>query len=139
MEKKSFQVALVTAILSSLQLDDQIIRTEAWSPETVSGTGTVTVEISKWVQAAPNVHAWIVDLSVLGMTFSSEDPDKSIIKKMHEDCLRSCTSLPSNFFVLPEGASIAGILPVKNSELRENEDQFMFTVDFGLAIVNTPF
>lgn len=139
MDKKSFQAALVTAILSSLQLDDQIIRTESWSPETVSGTGTVTVEVSKWEQAAPNVHAWIVYFSVLGMTFSSEDPDKTTIQKMHEDCVRSCTALSADFFVLPEGASIAGILPVKNSELRENEDQFMFTVDLGLAIINTPF
>ena len=139
--KSTFQKILISAILERLNLDDNIVKTASWTSETLTGTGTVTAEVTKWEQAAPNMPAWIAFVSVLGMTFHSEDPDKYIIQTMHENCLQCCADFTPDSFVgtLPEGSTVAGILPVKHSEIRENEDQFMFTVDFGLAIVNTPF
>lgn len=139
--KSTFQSLLIAAILDRLPLDDNIVKTASWSDETLVGTGTVTAEVTKWEQASPNISAWVATVSVLGMTFPSEDPDKSIIQTIHENCLRSCAAFTPGHFVgaLPDGAVVAGILPVGHSEIRESEDQFMFTVDFGLAITNTPF
>lgn len=140
MDKENFQKVLCGYILEHLVLTGDIVRVDSFTAASMVGTGTVTCEIGNWLQAAPGAKAWMCNISVLGMTFASEDADKSIIRRCHEDVIASISALSKTFpgYVL-EGAAIAGVTPVTNSALRENEDQFMFTVDFGLAITNTPF
>ena len=56
--KPTFQNTLISAILDRLNLDDNIVKTASWTSETLTGTGTVTAEVTKWEQAAPNMPAW---------------------------------------------------------------------------------
>jgi len=141
----SVESQIVRGFLNALDITTAgVVKTDSFNPEAEpDGRGAVTVEITKKEQANPGLPDWFFSVSVIGMTFASEDPNKEIIRKLFGDVCRSVRNwtpaILSRFLSGLTVVTVAGILPVTNAAIREGSDRFMFTCDFKIAVTDLLF
>lgn len=141
----SIEKQIVRGFLNALDITvEGVVKTDSFNPDTEpDGKGAVTVEITKKEQANPGLPDWFLSVSVIGMTFATEDPDKEIVRTLFGDVCRSVRSwkpsILSGFLSGDFNVNVAGILPVTNAAIREGADRFMFTCDFKIAVTDLVF
>ncbi len=139
---------IVEALLDAIDVryGNGIVKVDCYDPEKITdGRGVITAEVTKVEQCNPGLPDYFVSISVLGLTFSSEDPDKELIRSLFDDAMTALRRLEGetarrNFDLhLPAGARLVGVLPVTNAAIREGEDRHMFTIDRRLVFSDLAF
>lgn len=139
---------IVEALLDAIDVryGDGIVKVDSYDPDKITdGRGVITAEVTKIEQCNPGLPDYFVSVSVLGLSFASEDPDKELIRALFDDAMAALRRLDNetarrNFDLhLPEGARLVGALPVTNAAIREGEDRHMFTIDRQLVFTDLVF
>ncbi len=142
-DNSTFTRDIVAGILARIVLRDAtIVKTDSFlAADAVGGAGVLTAEVTKVEQPNPGLPDYFVSVSVLGQTFASCDADKSIIRAMFDDAMKSVTELTvANCNAAPALVSrseVQGLFPVSSAAIRENPERYMFTIDFRIAVTIT--
>ena len=132
---------LIDGLLSAVSLSDTgIEKRPFYDPETpVSGDGVFICELTNRQQAYPGQPIWFVSVSLLGLTFISDDPQQSIIRQMYTDALRSVQGWTAAGLTTAVGLKIDGILPITTAAIRGTDKDYRFAIDFRLAMSDVSF
>ena len=141
MATTNHETTLINGLLNAVTLTDStIVKTAAYNPEeTINGNGVLTVEITNREQAYPGQPIYFVSVSVMGLTFASEDGQQTRIRQMFDDTLKSVQGWTASTLSTTVGLTIDGILPVTTAAIRGSADRFTFSVDFQIAMSNVTF
>ena len=96
-------------------------------------------ELTNREQPYPGQPIWFISVSLLGLTFASDDPRQEIIRQMYTDTLKSVQGWTPAGLSSTVGLTIDGILPVTTAAIRGSADRFTFAIDFRLAMSGVSF
>ena len=132
---------LIDGLLGAVALSDTgIEKRPFYDPENpVSGAGVLVCELTNREQPYPGQPIYFVSVSLLGLTFASDDPQQSVIRQMYTDTLKSVQGWTAAGLTTSVGLKIDGILPVTAAAIRGNADRYTFAIDFRLAMSDVSF
>lgn len=102
------QQKLLTVILDNLDVTDAD-KVPVYDPDQIqSGKGVVTAEIGKIEPVNPGLPDYRVTVSIMGQTFSVDDPGQNVFFTLAEDCLRSVEAWTPELLASAAGEAIVG-------------------------------
>ena len=132
---------LVKGILDSITLTQEgTCKMDSYDPDSiVTGTGAITCIAGGLQQKNPGVADFDVTFSIVGLTFSSTDADKKIIRGLFCDVMRSVMGFTAASLTTASGVTVDGIYPIQNAVIQAGSDKFLMNVDFKLALGELSF
>lgn len=99
---------LINAILDNLEVKDAE-KVPVYDPDNIQkGSGVVTAEIGRVEPVNPGLPDYRVTLSIMGETFTADDPDREKFYSLAEECIRSVEAWTPEVLAAAAGESIVG-------------------------------
>ena len=127
------QKILINVLLDKLTVTDAA-KVPVYDPEQIqSGTGVVTAEIGRIEPVNPGLPDYRVTVSIMGQTFSADDPDRGKFQTLAEECLRSVEAWTPAALAAAAGESIVGKF-LKGLDNSSDGEENRFKIDVELII-----
>ncbi|NLF29046.1 MAG: hypothetical protein GX592_14210 [Clostridiales bacterium] len=139
-----FEAALVSAVLSLVTLTDASIpKRSAYDPDTDPGTGVVVAEVTAVELPNHGLNDYFFRVAVSGRTLASEDPDKTIIRTIAGDVLRSFAAMTpaaiGTALSLKAPAACVGILRDNSASVRSSGLDNIFSSEIKIVFTELTF
>lgn len=133
----TFFRTLINTVLNKISLTDtEISKFDSWpDSEVIDQDGVLVAEIVEQEQPHVGLPDWIFTASVTGMTLTTTDGNKEIIRKMFAETLNSVCQLRKSDF--PSGC--CGILQVDHAQPRSDGEKNVFSIQFKLVFTDLNF
>ena len=128
----------LTVLLDKLTVTDAA-KVPVYDPEQIQdGTGVVTAEIGRIEPMNPGLPDYRVTVSVMGQTFTADDPDREKFQTLAEECLRSIEAWTPAELAAAAGEAIVGKL-LKGMDNSCDGNESRFKIDLELIISDWNF
>lgn len=139
-----FEASLVSAVLSLVTLTDASIpKRSAYDPDTDPGTGIVVAEVTAIELPNHGLNDYFFRVAVSGRTLASEDPDKTVIRTIAGDVLRSLAAMTpaaiGTALSLKSPAACVGILCDNAASVRSSGLDNVFSSEIKIVFTDLTF
>lgn len=129
---------LINVLLDKLTVTDAA-KVTVYDPEQIQdGTGVVTTEIGRVEPVNPGLPDYRVTISIMGETFTADDPDREKFQTLAEECIRSVEAWTPEVLTAAAGESIVGKF-LKGLDNSCDGEINRFKIDVELIICDLKF